>query len=96
MKMLDRNEFYISVECPYIVTHVEWLELLTITNELLRNYRNGYYSNVQAILKETKQTEPEKEYDDLTSTISEQQEFERGCLERLDLLLKKQTEGGGG
>ena len=49
-------------------------------------------SIAQAALK---QTEPEKEYDDLTSTIDEQQEFERGCLERLDLLLKKQTEGGG-
>ena len=46
--------------------------------------------------KALKQTEPEKEYDDLTSTIDEQQELERGCLERLDLLLKKQTEGGGG
>jgi len=44
--------------------------------------------------KALKQTEPEKEYDDLTSTIDEQQEFERGCLERLSLLTK-QTEGGG-
>lgn len=31
---------------------------------------------------------PEKEYDDLTSTLEEQQEFEKGCLERLDILTK--------
>ena len=30
----------------------------------------------------------EKEYDDLTSTLKEQQEFEKGCLERLDILTK--------
>jgi len=35
-----------------------------------------------------KQTEP-KEYDDATSTIEEQQEFEKGCLERFNLLTKQ-------
>jgi len=45
-------------------------------------------------LDSLKQTEPEKGYDDLTSTLDKQQEFERGCLERLSLLTK-QTEGGG-
>ena len=30
----------------------------------------------------------EKEYNDLTSTLEEQQEFEKGCLERLDILTK--------
>jgi len=33
-------------------------------------------------------TDHDQEYDDATSTLEKQQEFEAGCLERLDILTK--------
>ena len=66
---------------------------LTAERDRLREEKDALRDHL-TFLDSLKQTEPEKGYDDLTSTLDKQQEFERGCLERLSLLTK-QTEGGG-
>ena len=71
----------------------ERIAALTAERDRLREEKDALRDHL-TFLDSLKQTEPEKGYDDLTSTLDKQQEFERGCLERLSLLTK-QTEGGG-
>jgi hypothetical protein len=44
------NRFWIEIKCPYIVFEEEWLDLLIELNHFLKEYKDGFYSNVGAFL----------------------------------------------